>query len=127
MRKCEDCKHGIDSHYTAPEGFARPCNECRCLCFTDDLHRQACSRARRTSTVWDTRESVVVFEKPDGTFSFPARNDKPTPPGWHRHEARTDRELARLERLTGTRNERRWYDSNGRGFDDNLAPVPKVN
>lgn len=77
----------------------------------------------RHNAQWCDRDAVVIFENPNpldagSRFSFPARNDKPTPPGFVRHEARSDREVAQLERMTGTRNHSRWYDSNGRGFDD---------
>lgn len=70
---------------------------------------------------WRPSEEVVVFRKPNGEFSFPTRNDKPTPPGCERLTARSDRELAAIEHLTSTRSEVRWFDrGSGRGFDDSF-------
>jgi|SRR5579859_3650726 len=76
---------------------------------------------KRERTVWSDCEAVVVFKKPDGTYSFPARASKPCPPGWTRIVARSDREIAKIEREAGVRHERRWYDSNGRGAEDELT------
>lgn len=86
-------------------------------------------RSAQRRTQWDEKDSVVVFRKPNGEFSFPARNDKATPEGCERLVARSDREVAALERMTGTKNERRWFDSNGRGFDDEVRErrSPRVN
>lgn len=73
----------------------------------------------RRSTVWDKSEEIVIFRKPDGTFSFPARNDHATPPGCERIIARCDADVAKIEAMTGTRSERRWFDrGSGRDFSD---------
>jgi hypothetical protein len=70
-------------------------------------------------TQWAESEAIVIFRKPDGTFSFPARNDKPTPPGCERIVGRSDREVAKIEQMTKTLNHNRWFDNgSGRGFDD---------
>ena len=70
---------------------------------------------------WSDRDAVVIFRKPDGTYSFPARNDKPTPPGWERLTAKSDRQVARLEQMTNTLHQDRWYEKgSGRGFDDHF-------
>lgn len=103
-----------------PDMMADERDELRCPQCGSVMEQQWWPKRRRERTQWDERDAVVVFRKPDGTFSFPARNDKPTPPGYERLVARSDREVAALEKLTGTHNERRWYDSNGRGFDDEI-------
>lgn len=70
---------------------------------------------------WHPSETAVVFKKADGTYSFPARADKPTPAGCERIEIRSDRQMAAIEKAANVRSERRWYDSgSGRGFDDHL-------
>lgn len=73
---------------------------------------------RPRSAQWSEGDKVVIFKKPDGTYSFPATNSKATPPGCERIEARSDRELAKIEKMTNTLNESRHFDRNGRGFDD---------
>ena len=123
MRTCEDCHHSLANHYAAPEGYARPCNECRCNCFTDAEHRAACPRGRATFTAWDMKDAVVVFKKPDGTFSYPARNDKKTPPGCERITMRSLREVERHERVAGVRSEIVHFDrGSGNGFDTRDLP-----
>lgn len=88
------------------------------------------ARPRREMTCWPESEQVVVFENPNPTdryskFSFPARNTKPCPPGWIKHTARSDRELAKIEALTNTRNESRWFDrGTARGFDSTYRGKP---
>ena len=68
---------------------------------------------------WSDRDAIVVFKKPDGTYDYPARNDKPTPPGCERVVIKNLREAERFEKLTGTRNEAIWYDrGSGRSIED---------
>jgi hypothetical protein len=85
-------------------------------------------RRSQTATVWHPDETAVVFKKPDGTYSFPGRNDKPTPPGCERIEIRSDRDMARLEAAAGVRSEARWFDrGSGRGHDgdETMRPAPR--
>ncbi len=110
---CHSCGFEIRDKFFMEVPDVHPCPQCGA----------AMDRAwyvlRRERTQWDASEAVVVFRKPDGTFSYPARNDKPCPQGWERIEARSDREVAAIERMTSTRNEARWFDrGTGRGFDD---------
>lgn len=73
----------------------------------------------RFSTEWHPSESITVFRKPDGTYSYPMRSDKPTPPGCERVVIRSDRELAKHEQQANVLSERRWFDKgSGKGFDD---------
>lgn len=73
---------------------------------------------RTRDAQWSDRDAVVVFRKPDGTFSFPARNDIPTPPNCERVEMRSLREVERFEHQAGVRSEIAWFDKgSGRGFD----------
>lgn len=47
---------------------------------------------------WDDKKAVVVYRKPDGSISYPARNDAPTPPGCERVVMRSLAEVNRFER-----------------------------
>jgi hypothetical protein len=78
----------------------------------------------RSRTQWDEKDAVVVFRKPDGSYSYPAVNTKPTPPGCERLVMRSLREVEKFERSAGVRNEAMWFDRNGRGFDDGI-PTPR--
>jgi len=93
----------------------------KCECGSD-MEQIWWKRRTQRSTCWDEKEAVVIFERLNpideaSRFSFPARADKPTPPGMIRHVARSDREVGQLERMTKTLNQDRWYDRNGKGFD----------
>jgi hypothetical protein len=109
---CSNCGHQIRDKFfmEVPDDF--PCPGC------GKRMDRAWAVLGSRPTQWAERDAVVVFRKPDGTYSFPARNDKPTPAGCERIVARSDRELGQIEKMTGTLNHSRWYDNNGRGFDD---------
>ena len=110
---CAACGHQIRDQFFMEVPDVYPCPQCGA-----PMDR-AWYLVRRERTQWHESEEVVVFRKPDGSFSFPARNDKPCPQGWERISARSDRELARIEKMTHSSSERRWFDKgSGRGFDD---------
>ncbi len=112
---CDSCGHNLVDRFTAENETVR-CGKCGAV-----MTHVWWSRPKKAFTEWPEGEAAVVFEKPDGTFSFPGRNDKPCPPGWTRHVARSDRQMAQLERMTGTRSEARWFDrGSGRGHDDSF-------
>lgn len=67
-------------------------------------------RLRSRDAQWSDRDAVVVFRKPDGTFSYPMINSKATPAGCTRVVMRSLREVEAFERQTGTRNEAMHYD-----------------
>lgn len=73
--------------------------------------------ARTRNAEWTDADAVVVFRKPDGSISYPGRNDKPTPPGCERVVMKSLRAVEKFERENGVRNEAMWFDRNGRGFD----------
>ncbi len=82
------------------------------------------ARSNQRATVWDKSEWATVFKKPDGSYSFPAIADKPTPPDCERITIKSDAEMARVEKAANVRSERRWFDKgSGNGHDDKLAPV----
>ena len=69
-------------------------------------------------------EAAVVWRHPGtGDVKFTARNDVPIPEryrrqGYERFEMRNLRHLEKLEKATGTRSERAWFDrGSGRGFE----------
>jgi hypothetical protein len=66
---------------------------------------------------WSDRDAVVVFRKPDGSISYPGRNDAPTPKGCERVTMRSLREVERFEKDNGVRCEAMHFN-NGNG-----APV----
>lgn len=81
---------------------------------------------RRERTQVDEKDAVVVFRKPDGTFSYPAVNTKPTPEGCERLVLRSAAEVEKFERLAGVRNESLWFNNgNGCDGDSTMRPVPK--
>lgn len=76
---------------------------------------------QRKRTQWDERDAVVVFRKPDGTYSYPAVNNKPTPQGCERIVMRSLREVEAFEKRANVRSEIAWYDrGSGRGHDDDF-------
>lgn len=93
-----------------------------------DCEQHWWKRGAQRATVWHPEETAVVFRKPDGTYSFPGRNDKPTPAGYERIEIRSDRDMARIEAAAGVRSEARWFDrGSGRGHDgdETMRPAPR--
>jgi hypothetical protein len=80
-------------------------------------------RTTRNRTEWDEKDAVVVFKKPDGTFSYPAINSKPTPEGCERIVMRSLREVEAHERIANVRSEIAWFDrGTANGFDTQSLP-----
>lgn len=82
------------------------------------------SVAGRHDALVSPNERAVVWQHPvTGHIEYPMRNDVPMPEryrkwGYQRVEATTLRELHAIERQSGTRNERAWFDKgSGRSFD----------
>lgn len=70
------------------------------------------------------RDATIVFKKPDGTFSYPMENSKPTPAGCERIVLNSLRKIEQHERTANVRSEVAHYDSgSGRGHDDNFRGV----
>ena len=89
------------------------------------MEQQWWKRHPRDNTQWDEKDAVVVFRKPDGSYSYPARNDKATPPGCQRIVMRSLREVERHEREAGVRSEIAHFDrGSGNGFD--TKPLPHL-
>lgn len=81
-------------------------------------------RLRPRNAQWGDRAAVVVFRKPDGSISYPGRNDAPTPPGAERVVMRSLREVERFSRDHGVVAHIAGYDQgSGRAIDDDL-PAP---
>jgi hypothetical protein len=75
----------------------------------------------RRNAEWSDRDAIVVYRKPDGSISYPGRNDAPTPAGCERITMRSLRQVESFERQHGVRSEIAWYDKgSGRGHDDML-------
>lgn len=53
-------------------------------------------------------DPVVIFKKPDGSFSFPGDSRKPTPQGCERIELRTTREVRAFEHSQAGRDYQAW-------------------
>ena len=76
-------------------------------------------RLRPRSAQWGDRDAVVVYQKPDGCYSYPGRNDRPTPQGCERIVMRSLREVEAFEKKANVRSEMAWFDKGtARGFDD---------
>jgi len=75
-------------------------------------------KSAQTGLPWHPSESIVVYRKPDGRIKYVGRNDLPTPAGHTRIELRNDHEVAKFERQHNVVNEKRHFDSNGRGMED---------
>lgn len=71
---------------------------------------------RAHAAEWDDRQAVVVYQKSDGTYSYPGRNNLPTPPGCERVTLRSLRAVEAFEKKAGVRSEIAWYDA-GTGRD----------
>lgn len=127
MRRLVNCycsKCDITHEIICDEDAIVKCAQCH-----GPLEQRWWEKARvQDRTQWDEKDAVVVFRKPDGTFSFPARNDKPTPEGCERIVARSDKEVAAIERMTGTLNAARWHDNtDANSFDTGpLPPLPSL-
>jgi len=79
-------------------------------------------RARHAQ--WSDRDAVVVFRKPDGSISYPGRNDVRTPPGCERVMMRSLQEVNRFERDNKVCCEAMHFNSgNGMPSIDRL-PIP---
>jgi len=75
---------------------------------------------KRAPAQWSDRDSITIFRKPDGSLSYPARNDKPTPSNCERITIKTLSELRAFERSTNTISHIGNYDKSGRSIDDGL-------
>jgi hypothetical protein len=65
------------------------------------------------------KDAIVVFKKPDGSISYPGRNDSPTPAGCERIELRTRRAVDQFCKRNNVRHEATDFDKGtGRGHDD---------
>ena len=82
-------------------------------------------RRAQQSTQWAEADAVVVFKKPDGTFSYPAMNTKPTPPGCERIVMRSLREVEAHERSANVRSEIAWFDR-GTANGHDTRPLPEL-
>jgi len=79
------------------------------------------------NAAWGDKDAVVVFRKPDGTISYPGRNDAPTPKGCERVEMKSLREVQRFERENGVRCEAMHYNSgNGPEIIDHIDRLPPI-
>lgn len=94
-----------------------PCSWCGM-----EMEQHWWKRRAQIATVWDQREWATVFKKPDGSYSFPMKSDKPTPEGCERITVRSDAEMARVEREAGVLSERRWFNS-GSGDGHDTSPL----
>lgn len=82
-------------------------------------------RLRPRSAQWGDKDAITVFRKPDGSFSYPACNDKPTPPGMERITIKSHAELRRFEREAGVVAHVSGYDSKSPNAIDDERPAPR--
>lgn len=81
--------------------------------------------ARKRNASWSDRDAVVVFKKPDGSISYPGRNDAATPKGCERVVMKSLREVERFERQNGVRCEAMHFNcGNGLPVIDHLDNRP---
>ena len=67
------------------------------------------------------KDAIVVFRKPDGTISYPGRNDKITPHGYERITLRTLHEVDAFCKGNNVVHEALDYDrGTARGHDDRM-------
>ena len=106
--------------------LCREADKVRCPHCEIEMEQHWWKRQARQTTQWDEADAVVVFKKPDGTFSYPAINTKPTPEGCERIVMRSLREVERHEKEAGVRSEIAWFDrGSGNGHDTkDLPPLP---
>lgn len=71
---------------------------------------------------WQTPAVVHVARDPnapaDIRVRYPMRIDAPVPAGYDRKEIRSDAAMGKFEQENKVLHHDRWYDSNGKGFDD---------
>lgn len=93
-----------------------------CTCGTS-MEQHWWKRTTRDNTQWDEKDAVVVFKKLDGSYSYPAINTKPTPPGCERIVMRSLREVEAHERRANVRSEIAWFDrGTANGHDTQSLP-----
>lgn len=80
-------------------------------------------RLRPRVAQWSDKDAVVVFRKPDGSIAYPARNDKPTPPGCTRIVMKSMSEVDSFCREHKVMNVARDFD---RGTDRDHSSDPTV-
>lgn len=74
---------------------------------------------KKPNVQWSDKDAVLIFKKPDGSYSYPGRNDKATPTGYERIYLRSLREVEAHEKKANVRSEVAWFDKGtGRGHDD---------
>ena len=94
-----------------------------CVTCNSPMGQRWWERQTRQSTQWDEKDAVVVFRKPDGSYSYPAVNTKPTPDGCERIVMRSLREVETHERVANVRSEIVHFDrGSGNGFDTQSLP-----
>ena len=82
---------------------------------------------RPRNAAWSDRDAVVVFRKPDGSISYPGRNDTATPRGCERITMRSLREVEHFEKQHSVRCEAAHYDhGNGPEIIDRLEAMPPI-
>jgi hypothetical protein len=95
----------------------------RCPWCEIEMEQHWWKRQARTAAQWSDADAVVVFRKPDGSFSYPAVNSKPTPEGCERIVMRSLREVEAHEKQAGVRSEIAWFDrGSGNGNDTQDLP-----
>ena len=76
-------------------------------------------RMRPRNAQWSDRDAVVVFRRPDGSYSYPGHNTAATPAGCERVVMRSMREVQQFERQQGVVSHIAHYDQgSGRSADD---------
>jgi len=116
---CPKCQHEMDI-------VCRENDRVYCPHDNTEMEQHWWKRYPRAATQWSDADAVVVFKKPDGTFSYPAVNTKPTPDGCERIVMRSLREVERHERVANVRSEIAWFDrGTANGHDTkSLPPLP---
>lgn len=76
---------------------------------------------------WSDKDAVVVFRKPDGSISYPGRNDAATPKGCERVVMKSLRDVERFEKQHGVRCEAMHFNSgNGMQLIDHVDAGPSL-
>ena len=115
--ECSGCGAEVDDFFVM-----RP--PCRLIHLECGGELEPVYRLRPRAAQWSDRDSITVFRKPDGTFSYPMRNDVKTPPNCERVSIRSLPELRAFERQAGVTSHIANYDSTGRSIDDE-TPSPQ--